>query len=84
MAMTKTICWRPAYINGESSASGPNRSKLVQALRPLFRLLKPIRSMYVESQDIGWAMLQVTIEKVNGWVIGNAEIRDLASRYKER
>lgn len=84
MAMTKTICWRPAYINGESSAAGPNRPKLVQVLRPLFRLLKPIRSMYVESQDIGWAMLQATIEKVNGRVIGNAEIRDLASRYKER
>lgn len=81
MALTDAVCWRPAYINGESSASGPNRPRLVQALRPIFRLLKPIRSMYVESQDIGWAMLQATIEGVRGRVIQNAEIREIASRY---
>jgi len=81
MALTNAVCWRPAYINGESSASGPNRPKLLQVLRPVFRLLKPIRSMYVESQDIGRAMLQVTIEGVRGRMIQNAEIREIASRY---
>ncbi|MDQ3009541.1 MAG: hypothetical protein M3X11_02395 [Acidobacteriota bacterium] len=81
MALVNAVCWRPEYINGESSASGPNRPKLLKALRPLFRLLKPIRSTYVESQDIGWAMLQATIERARGRVIENAEIREIANRY---
>jgi uncharacterized protein YbjT (DUF2867 family) len=81
MALNHAVCCRPAYINGESSAAGPNRPKLLRALRPLFRLLKPIRSMYVESQDIGWAMLQATIEGVHGRVIQNAEIREMANPY---
>lgn len=81
MALTGAVCWRPAYIKGESAAVGPQRPKLIQALRPLFRLLKPFRSMYVESQDIGWAMLQATVENVRGRVIENAEIREMAKRF---
>ncbi|HEX9004381.1 MAG TPA: hypothetical protein VGB07_30990 [Blastocatellia bacterium] len=81
MALGTAVCWRPAYINGESSASGPNRPKLLQVLRPVFRLLKPIRSMYVESQEIGWTMLQAANEGLRGRVIENAEIRERASLY---
>ena len=81
IALIGAVCWRPAFINGESAAAGPKRPKLVQALRSVFRLLKPFRSLYVESQDIGWAMLQATKENVRGRVIENAEIREIAKRY---
>jgi uncharacterized protein YbjT (DUF2867 family) len=81
IALTGAVCWRPAFINGESSASGQKRPKLIQALWAVFRLMKPFRSLYVESQDIGWAMLQATIENLRGRVIENAEIREIAKRY---
>jgi hypothetical protein len=81
MALTNVVCWRPAYINGESSASGLNRPKLLQVLRPVFRLLKPIRSRHVESQEIGRAILQATNEGLRGRVIENAKIRERASLY---
>ena len=76
MALENTVCWRPAFIDGESSNSSP---RLYQALRPLFRLLKPFRSPYVNGQDLGRAMLKATLENVRGRVIENAEIRDLAN-----
>ncbi len=71
------VCWRPAVIDGERSESGP---RLYQALRPLFRLLKPFRSLYVGGEDLGRAMLQATVEGIRGCVIENARIRDIAER----
>ncbi len=71
------VCWRPAFIDGETSQSGP---RLYQAIRPLFRLLKGFRSLYVAGEDIGRAMLQATAEGIRGRIIENAEIRDIASR----
>ena len=53
---------------------------MYQWLRPAFRLLKPIRSLYVSGEDIGRAMLQATKEGVAGRVIDNAELRDIADR----
>jgi hypothetical protein len=50
-------------------------------MRPLFRLLKPFRNLYVDGQDLGRAMLQTTKENVRGRIIENAEIREIASRY---
>ncbi len=41
IALTGAVCWRPAFIDGELSVSGPQRPKLIQALRSVFRLLKP-------------------------------------------
>jgi hypothetical protein len=79
--MTNAVCWRPAFINGESLATGPKRPALHRLVRYVFRLTKPFRHLYVESQDIGRAMLQATIEKLRGRVIENAEIREMASRY---
>jgi uncharacterized protein YbjT (DUF2867 family) len=76
MALVNAVCWRPAFIDGESSNSSP---RLYQALRPLFRLLKPFRSLYVTGQELGRAMLKATLENIRGRVIENAEIRDLAN-----
>ena len=76
MALVNAVCWRPAFIDGESSNSSP---RLYRALRPLFRLLKPFRSLYVNGQDLGRAMLKATLESIRGRVIENAEIRDLAN-----
>lgn len=75
--MGDVVCWRPAFIDGENSESSP---RLFQALRPLFRLLSPLRSVYVSGGDIGRSMLQATRENVRGRTIGNKEIRDRAER----
>lgn len=75
--LVNAVCWRPAAIDGEASESAPGIYKVV---RPLFRLLKPFRSLYVAGEDIGRAMLQATTENLRGRVIENAEIRDIADR----
>ncbi len=71
------VCWRPAVIDGEPSESAP---RLYQALRPLFRLLRPFRSLYVTGDDLGRAMLQATAERMRGCILENARIRDIAER----
>jgi len=78
IALAGAVCWRPSIIDGESSESAP---RLYQAMRPLFRLLKPFRNLYVDGQDLGRAMLQTTKENIRGRIIENAEIREIASRY---
>ena len=76
MALVNAVCWRPAFIDGESSNSSP---RLYRVLRPALRLLKPFRSLYVDGQDLGRAMLKATLENIRGRMIENAEIRDLAN-----
>lgn len=71
------VCWRPAFIDGETSTSGP---RVYQWLRPAFRVLAPFRSLYVAGGDIGRAMIQATVEKQRGRIIENPEIRAIASR----
>lgn len=71
--------WRPAFIDAEPSASLP---KAFAVLRPVLRLLKPFRSLYVAGEDIGRAMLQATKENLRRRVIENAEIRELAERFR--
>ena len=71
------VCWRPAVIDGERSESAP---RLYQALRPLFRLLRPFRSLYVTGEDLGRAMLQATAEGMRARILENAQIRDIAER----
>jgi len=75
-----TVCWRPAFIDGGSAVSGP---RLYRALRPLFRLLRFARALYVTSEDIGRAMLCATAEGTRRGVIVNAQIRALAERARE-
>lgn len=74
------VCWRPAAIDGETSASTP---RLYLALRPVYRLLfKPFRSLYVAGEEIGLAMLEATRRGMRARVVENAEIRDLADRSR--
>ena len=76
ISLVNAVCWRPAFIDGEPSNSSP---RLYRALRPLFRLLKPFRSLYVDGQDLGRAMLRAAGENIRGRIIENEEIRDLAN-----
>jgi uncharacterized protein YbjT (DUF2867 family) len=80
MELVGADCWRPAFIDAEPSASLP---KIYAVLRPALRLLKPFRSMYVAGEDIGRAMLEATRENLRRRVIENAEIRELAERFKQ-
>jgi uncharacterized protein YbjT (DUF2867 family) len=73
------VCWRPAAIDGELSDRAP---WLYRAMHPLFRLLKPFRSLYVSGDDLGGAMLQAAAEGIRGRVIENAEIRAIAERAR--
>jgi uncharacterized protein YbjT (DUF2867 family) len=77
LALGNALCWRPGYIAGELSAGSP---KSYRVLRPLAKLLKPFRGVYIKAEDIGRAMLQATRENIRGRTIGNAEIRALARR----
>ena len=77
IGLVDAVCWRPGFIDGEASQSGP---RIYQALRPLFRLLRGFRGLYVTGEDIGRAMLQATLEGTRGRIIENAEIREIAVR----
>lgn len=79
IGLVNAVCWRPSFIDGETSESGP---QLYQKMRPLFRLLRGFRNLYVSGEDLGRAMLQATVEGMRGRVIENAEIRDIAARAK--
>jgi uncharacterized protein YbjT (DUF2867 family) len=79
--MIPTVCWRPAFIDGGAAPTGP---RFYRALRPAFRLLRGVRSMYVTSEDIGYAMVEATAADVRGGVFENPAIRDLADRYRAR
>ncbi len=76
ITLVNAVCWRPALIDGESSNSSP---RVYRALRPILRLLKPFRRLYVNGQELGLAMLKATLENIRGRIIENAEIRDLAN-----
>ena len=75
------VCWRPGAIDGEASEHGP---WLYGAIRPLFRLLKPFRSLYVSGEDLGRAMLAGAAEGFRGRIVENAEIRAIAERAGRR
>jgi uncharacterized protein YbjT (DUF2867 family) len=70
------VCWRPAFIDGADT--GP---RLFRAVRPVLRLLKPFKSLYVSGEDLGHAMLQSTIEDMRSEIIENEQIRELAVRF---
>jgi len=77
MELIEAVCWRPAAIDGMPSASEPLKYRL---LRPLLRVFRPFRGLYVTGDDIGRALLQATLEKMRRRIISNAEIRDIADR----
>lgn len=69
------VCWRPASIDGATSASAP---RLYQAVRPISRLFRGFRSFYVAGEDIGIAMIQATRDGERARIIDNREIRRIA------
>jgi uncharacterized protein YbjT (DUF2867 family) len=74
IALVNASCWRPGFIDGETSQSAP---RIYQAARPLFRLLRVFRSLYVTGEDIGRAMLVAAREGWRGRIVENTEIRAL-------
>lgn len=77
MHLVDAVCWRPAAIDGAPSDNAP---RVYKVLQPLFRLLKPFRSLYISGEDLGRAMLRATAEGMRGRIIENAEIRAIAER----
>ena len=71
------VNWRPAIIGGDKSDHGP---KAYQLARPLFRLFKPFRSMFIDGPDLGRAMLQATKEGMRGRNIDQKEIHTIVDR----
>jgi hypothetical protein len=74
------VCWRPAFIDGEDSANAP---RFLQVMRPVFRLLRPFRSLYVAGEDIGLAMMKATLQNLRARIIDNPEIRSLADGARQ-
>lgn len=79
MEMVDAVCWRPAAIDG---APSDNATWMYKVLQPLFRLLKPFRSLYISGEDLGRAMLQATEEGIRRRILENSEIRTLAERAR--
>jgi uncharacterized protein YbjT (DUF2867 family) len=78
--LVQAVCWRPAFIDGERPPqSVPG---LYETIRPLFRLMRPFKSLYVAGDDIGRAMLQATRDGMRGRIIENPEIRAIAARTR--
>ena len=71
------LCWRPAMIGGTPGAPPPF---YLEILRPVLTFLfKPFKSMYIESDDIGRAMLEATSQGLRRRIFENPEMRDLAA-----
>jgi uncharacterized protein YbjT (DUF2867 family) len=75
-----TVCWRPAFIDGRGE-TGP---RLYRAMRPIARLFRGFRSLYIASDDIGRAMIEATLAGIRSGVYENADIRRLAEAYRRR
>jgi uncharacterized protein YbjT (DUF2867 family) len=72
----QATCWRPAMIGGMPTAS---TAVWLKILRPIMTpIFKPFKGMYIESDDIGRAMLAGTRRKVGAKILENDEMRDLA------
>jgi uncharacterized protein YbjT (DUF2867 family) len=69
------VCWRPAMVGGTPGANPPLYLTL---LRPIGVLLKPFKRAYIESEDIGRAMMTATMQGMRGRIVENPEMRDLA------
>jgi uncharacterized protein YbjT (DUF2867 family) len=72
------LCWRPAMIGGVPGA-GTKQPLYLTILRPFATLLlKPVKSAYIESEDIGRAMINATKQRLRSRIFENPEMRDLA------
>ena len=73
------VCWRPAMIGGTAgrAAAVLSRGRFGPCSHVVFR---PFQSLYIESDDIGRAMLEATRQGLRRRIFENAEMRDLAKR----
>ena len=82
IAEFSATCWRPAMIDGDQVANQP---ALTNFLRPVLRaVFKPFRSLYIQNEAIGCAMLHATRDEFRRLIIENADIRDLADAWRAR
>jgi hypothetical protein len=79
IALVQADCWRPAFIDAKPTSSMP---WFYRMFFPLGKLAKPFPGMYVHGRDLACAMLQATKENLRSRVIENAEIRQIAARFK--
>jgi uncharacterized protein YbjT (DUF2867 family) len=69
-------CWRPAMIGG---APGANTALWLKMLRPILTpIFSPFRGLYIESDDIGRAMLEATRRNIGPRILENDAMRELA------
>lgn len=74
------VCWRPGMITTDGIPPGIPWSYRIA--HTLARPLRFLSSMSVHHEDIGRAMLQLTIEGRREGTIDNREIRTTADRYR--
>jgi uncharacterized protein YbjT (DUF2867 family) len=74
------VCWRPGSIDGADSDNAP---RAYQIFRPILRILKPFRSLYITGEDIGRAMLQATVEGRSKQIHENRAMRALAEKWNQ-
>lgn len=77
MDYNDAVCWRPGAIGGEPADNAP---LLYKIFRPCFRMLKPLKMIYVSGEDLGRAMLYATAAGMRHRIIANTEIRAMAER----
>jgi uncharacterized protein YbjT (DUF2867 family) len=73
-------CWRPAMIGGTPVV--PQAAFLELFRGALAAIFKRFKSLYIEPEDIGRAMLQATRTGLRNRIFENAEMRDLAQSYR--
>lgn len=81
MALMGAVCWRPAFIDGNPSAS---ETVWVKLFRPVLKLLKPFKGAYVSAADLARAMLITTKANVRSKVLRNVDIRNLIESHQNK
>ena len=74
------LCWRPAMIGGTPAAPQAAFFELFRGV--LATVFKRFKSLYIEPEDIGRAMLQSTHTGLRNRIFENPEMRDLAESYR--
>lgn len=74
------VCWRPAMILADHPPS--NLPWIVRTAYPVLRLARGIRSLAVEADALGFAMIQEELESRKEGTLDNAAIRAAADRYR--
>lgn len=81
LGLRKLNCFRPGYIHPvEARAAGVPLS--YRLMRAVYRPLRAVsKGMATTNVELGQAMLEATIEGLDGRTFENAEVNELAARY---